>query len=73
MKADTKSPAEIFGYHIRYVVPLFQRPYVWTEQDQWGPLWEDVAAVVDRLLEAPAQPFASPTVAPHLLDAIVVG
>ncbi|MGI8530655.1 MAG: DUF262 domain-containing protein [Geodermatophilaceae bacterium] len=73
MKADTKSPAEIFGYHIRYVVPLFQRPYVWTEQDQWGPLWEDVAAVVDRLLEAPAQPFASPTVAPHFLDAIVVG
>ena len=44
MKATPLSPAEIFGNQIRYVVPLFQRPYVWTEEDQWAPLWEDVAA-----------------------------
>lgn len=37
MKADTKSPAEIFGYHIRYVVPLFQRPYVWNRAGSVGP------------------------------------
>ena len=73
MKADTRSPAEIFGYHIRYVVPLFQRPYVWNEQDQWEPLWDDVAAVVDRLVETPAKPFTPTAVAPHFLGAIVVG
>lgn len=28
MKATPLTPAEIFGNQIRYVVPLFQRPYV---------------------------------------------
>ncbi len=35
MQANTHTPAVIFGSHVRYVVPLFQRPYVWTEDDQW--------------------------------------
>jgi len=26
----------------RLVVPLFQRPYVWNEEIQWEPLWNDV-------------------------------
>lgn len=25
----------------RLVVPLFQRPYVWNEQNQWEPLWAE--------------------------------
>ncbi len=29
----------------RLVVPLFQRPYVWNEENQWEPLWNDVARV----------------------------
>ena len=48
MKATPLTPAEIFGNQIRYVVPLFQRPYVWNEVDQWAPLWSDVAGVADR-------------------------
>lgn len=72
MKAHTRSPAEIFGYHLRYVVPLFQRPYVWNEHDQWEPLWNDVRTVADQVLESPPQPFAVPSVSPHFLGAIVV-
>jgi uncharacterized protein with ParB-like and HNH nuclease domain len=26
----------------QYVVPIFQRGYVWTLEDQWQPLWEDI-------------------------------
>lgn len=72
MKAHPRSPAEIFGYHLRYVVPLFQRPYVWNPDDQWAPLWSDVRTIAERLLDAPPQPFGTPSVPPHFLGAIVV-
>lgn len=71
MQAQTLAPAGIFGYHIRYVVPLFQRPYVWNLDDQWEPLWEDVRTVTERLLDAPAGYGAAP-LPPHFLGAIVL-
>jgi hypothetical protein len=71
VQAQTLSPAGIFGYHIRYVVPLFQRPYVWSLEDQWQPLWEDVRTVAERLLDAPAGYGPAP-VPPHFLGAIVL-
>ena len=33
---------EIFEKERRYTVPLFQRSYVWNQEDQWEPLWEDI-------------------------------
>jgi hypothetical protein len=32
----------VFDAKQRLEVPLFQRPYVWNEQQQWLPLWEDI-------------------------------
>jgi hypothetical protein len=29
----------------RLIVPLFQRPYVWKEENQWRPLWKDMLRV----------------------------
>jgi hypothetical protein len=72
VKATTRTPAEIFGYHLRYVVPLFQRPYVWTEDDQWEPLWNDVKTLADRLLDTAPERFGASNPAPHFLGAIVV-
>ena len=64
MLAEALTPADIFGYHVRYVVPLFQRPYVWNRRDQWEPLWADVRAVAEKLLRGhPAR---------HFLGAVVV-
>jgi hypothetical protein len=71
MQARTLTPTAIFGHHVRYVVPLFQRPYVWNEEDQWAPLWTDVRAVAEQLLEAPTG-YGVPPVAPHFLGAIVL-
>jgi hypothetical protein len=64
MLAEALTPADIFGYHVRYVVPLFQRPYVWNRRDQWEPLWDDVRSVADRLLQGVR--------AQHFLGAVVV-
>jgi len=71
MQAHTLTPTEIFGNQVRHVVPLFQRPYVWNEQDQWAPLWEDVARVAEDVLTAPVG-YGAPAVAPHFLGAIVL-
>lgn len=71
MQAQTLSPAGMFGNHIRYVVPLFQRPYVWGLEDQWQPLWDDVCLVAEHLLEA-SSGYGAPAVPPHFLGAIVL-
>jgi hypothetical protein len=51
----------------RLVVPLFQRPYVWNEENQWQPLWDDVARVAERKLAKPSDRHA-----PHFLGAVVL-
>ena len=51
----------------RLVVPLFQRPYVWNEENQWEPLWDDMVRVTERLLSNPSQKHF-----PHFLGAVVL-
>ena len=75
MKSNTLTPFELFGNQVRYTVPLFQRPYVWNEKDQWGPLWEDVRTVAERILEnkeAQASGGKPTQAVPHFLGAIVL-
>jgi hypothetical protein len=53
------SLSKIFGPDARLTVPLFQRPYVWSREEQWAPLWDDVAALAERVLNAdPKKPPA---------------
>ena len=49
MDAGTLSIKNIFGQDIRYIVPLFQRPYVWDRERQWEPFWDDVRMVSERV------------------------
>lgn len=72
MKADTHTPFAIFSQPIRYVVPLFQRPYVWNLKDQWEPLWLDVCSVAQRILDGHGSTPPAREVAPHFLGAIVL-
>jgi uncharacterized protein with ParB-like and HNH nuclease domain len=72
LKANTLTPAGLFGLDTRYVVPLFQRPYVWNERNQWDPLWQDVRLVAEQVLTAAASPRLLRAVAPHFLGAIVL-
>jgi hypothetical protein len=65
MDTGTHNVGKIFGQDCRYMVPLFQRPYVWNEEDQWQPLWDDVRTVAERLI-------ANQPTRPHFLGAIVL-
>jgi hypothetical protein len=65
MDANPKTLHGLFGQDQRLVVPVFQRPYVWSEDRNWRPLWEDVAALVHRKL-------SGEEVHPHFLGAVVL-
>ena len=76
MKADSLNAKDLFGKNIRYVIPTFQRPYVWTKEDQWEPLWEDVEHAAERYLDAQNEGLegakAEEAAGRHFLGAIVV-
>ena len=60
--------SRIFGLEVRHTVPLFQRPYVWSKDEQWEPLWQDISRLADRVLRAvEGQPIAG-----HFLGTVVL-
>jgi hypothetical protein len=50
MLTEVKKPREVFYMPQRLLVPLFQRPYVWSKEGQWEPLWNDVLRVAEKIL-----------------------
>ena len=65
MQTSILSPQEIFFKIVRYEVPVFQRPYIWTKDDQWEPLWEDVSDMAEAIIE-------TGEVGRHFMGAIVL-
>ena len=51
MKADTHTLQDVLHGDRRFVVPVYQRPYVWSRERQWEPLWTDVESTAVRLVE----------------------
>jgi len=43
MKTDKITVFDLFEKQRRYLVPIFQRGYVWNRERQWDPLWEDIS------------------------------
>ncbi len=50
MDAKALTPRDLFDGKVHYEIPPFQRPYVWNEEDQWQPLWDDIVRVTENLL-----------------------
>lgn len=65
MKPFARSIIELFDGKRRYVIPMFQRQYVWREDRQLGRLWEDLKAKTEQRLD-------SRNTTPHFLGAIVI-
>ncbi|MCK4546367.1 MAG: DUF262 domain-containing protein [Candidatus Eisenbacteria sp.] len=65
MHAEDRTLGVVFETTVRFLVPLFQRPYVWKQNDNWEPLWESIRTAADRRL-------TGSTVRPHFLGAIVL-
>jgi uncharacterized protein with ParB-like and HNH nuclease domain len=65
LKSDDITIQQLFQDRRQYMVPFYQRSYVWTLTDQWEQLWEDIQAKADaRLL---GNKFT-----PHFLGAVVL-
>lgn len=54
----------LFDRDVQYIIPIFQRHYVWDEENQWAPLWEDITKRADQNL--------SKSQTSHFTGAIVV-
>lgn len=72
MRSDNLSLYDLFERQKRYVVPLFQRPYVWGEEEEWGPLWHDILGRAETLLER-RESGSRERVGNHFLGAVVFG
>jgi hypothetical protein len=65
MQANPRNLDALFNSQLRYVVPMFQRIYVWQENPQWATLWEDVTEKADIQL-------AGATANAHYLGALII-
>lgn len=72
MDAKALTPVDLFGGRVCYEIPPFQRPYVWTEEDQWQPLWDDLSRVAEAVLGAGGDPDKIAALSSHFLGAVVV-
>ena len=77
MKADTLTLKALFQKDVRYVIPTFQRPYVWNQDDQWEPFWNDVRNTAERYLDELAlaggrSALAEERTGTHFMGAVVL-
>ena len=77
MHTDILTPKDLFQKEVCYTIPPFQRPYVWSHDDQWEPLWEDVRNVADNYIEELEHSDndgveAQQNTSPHFLGAVVL-
>ncbi len=60
MKTEKIVVSDLFEKPRRYLIPLFQRGYVWTKEDQWAPLWDDLLNLVNVLKKAESHKYSKP-------------
>ena len=77
MNTDILTPKDLFQKEVRYTIPTFQRPYVWSQDDRWEPFWEDVRNVAEDYLDELERAGnddieASQRTSPHFLGALVL-
>ena len=70
---DTSKPTvrQLFDPRIVYLIPNYQRTYVWNEYDQWEPLWLDITGITTPPPGAGEQ-YDPVSLKPHFLGATVL-
>lgn len=66
METHKRTPQQLFNQPQHFVIPLFQRAYVWREDEQWAPLWKDVRRVAELKVSDPSRELQ------HFLGAVVL-
>lgn len=76
MEAGKHNIKELFQKDVRYIIPTFQRPYVWNQEKQWEPLWDDVRNIAEEYAEQLAREnnhaAAEVQTGTHFMGAIVL-
>lgn len=80
MEAHPRTVKKLLQGDRRFIIPIYQRPYVWNRDRQWEPLWNDVETTAIKLVQARIAakaneiPFraADKEAPPHFLGAIVL-
>lgn len=76
MEAGKHNIKELFQKDVRYIIPTFQRPYVWNQEKQWEPLWDDVRNIAEeyaeQLAEENSHAAAEEKAGTHFMGAIVL-
>ena len=64
MQVNVLTLQNLIDKNIQYRIPLYQRPYVWNEDEQWQYLWEDIVRIAEVLIDGKtvADHFMGPTV-----------
>ena len=65
MHPENQTVQQLFQNPMQYMVPFYQRTYVWSKNEQWEPLWEDICKKAEARLES----FST---TPHFLGAVVL-
>ncbi len=64
METNLQRPRRLFAQPVRYEIPAFQRRYVWKQEEQWEPLWDDVEDLAQSIVEDRPKP--------HFMGAVVL-
>ena len=54
LQPQDQTLAQLFDGKLVYIVPNYQRLYVWNRDDQWEPLWSDVRDIAEELIKSAA-------------------
>lgn len=68
MDAHIQTLFGLFHAPVSFRIPVFQRPYAWTKERQWQPLWNDAQRIAERLRVAKSEE----KIPPHFMGAIVL-
>ena len=76
MQPVKQTLAKLFEGQLVYIVPTYQRLYIWNQEDQWEPLWSDVIEIANSLTNDAVSRNCKDVnvdfVEPHFLGAVVL-
>ncbi len=73
MDVDLLTPKTLFDQPVRYVVPDYQRKYVWEQEKQWEPLLDDVLNLAEQAAKPARRSGDEPrAVRPHFMGSIIL-
>lgn len=67
MNLNQPKAIELFNKQIRFVIPIFQRHYVWNETEHLQPLWEDITNKCEE-----RQNLSISQIHPHFTGSVVL-